>query len=41
MQKIEDETIAQKIRDKVNDFNAKSAIIVFAITTAYCALPLR
>lgn len=41
MQKIEDESVADAILKKVNDFNAKSAIVVLAVTAAYCALPVR
>ena len=41
LQTIEDKTIAQRIRDKVNDFNVKSNVAVAAITAAYCAIPLN
>lgn len=40
LQTIEDKSIAQRIRDKVNDFNRNTAIIVFAATAYYMVLPL-
>ena len=40
LREIEDKTIAKRIRDKVNDFNAKSAVAVALATAAYCAIPV-
>ena len=41
LQEIEDKSVAQKIRDKVNDFNKASTAVVAVVTAAYCAIPLN
>lgn len=41
LQEIEDKSVAQKIRDKVNAFNKASAAAVAVVTAAYCAIPLN
>ncbi len=38
---IEDASLKRAIRDKVNAFNAKSAVAVGVITVMYAALPVR
>jgi hypothetical protein len=35
LREIEDESVAKRIRDKVNDFNAKSAAATLAVTAFY------
>jgi len=40
LREIEDATLAEKIREKVNAFNLVSNAAVAALTAAYCALPL-
>lgn len=41
LREIEDASLARAIREKVNDFNLKSAIAVAVITALYVALPVR
>ena len=40
LREIEDKSVAQKIRDKVNAFNGASVAISTALTIAYMAIPL-
>ena len=40
MREIDDEGLAVKIRNKVNDFNVKSNVLVAILIAAYCAIPL-
>jgi len=39
MQKIEDQSISKKIREKVNKMNVKGAIAGTAISALYAAIP--
>lgn len=39
MQKIEDQSIAKKIREKVNKMNVKMAIVGTAVSALYAAIP--
>ncbi len=41
MQKIEDETVAKKILDKVNGMNVRMALISTAISIVYAAFPFE
>ncbi len=41
VREIEDASVKRAIRDKVNAFNAKSAVAVAVITAMYAALPVR
>jgi hypothetical protein len=41
VRKIEDASVRRAIRDRVNAFNAKSAVAVGVITAMYAALPVR
>ena len=41
MREIEDASVKRAIQDKVNAFNAKSAVAVAVITAMYAVLPVR
>jgi len=41
MQKIEDETLANKILDRVNSMNARMALITTVISVVYAAFPFK
>jgi len=40
LREIEDKSLAEKIREKVNGFNRTSNVAVATLTALYCALPL-
>jgi hypothetical protein len=40
LSEIEDKSVAAAIREKVNDFNAKSAVAVGVCTVLYLAIPV-
>lgn len=39
MQKIEDASLARRLRDKVNSFNVQSAVVVAGVTALFVVLP--
>lgn len=39
MQAIDDQTVAAKLRNKVNDFNVQTILVSLAITAVYAVLP--